>query len=130
MGLVHRAKIKVKGKMIKGVTVKTMGLSRKLVVILDRTISVTAMAEAMAGVVMEKEANLPGKTIMIIRDRPPRKMIHKEIVVVEEIIIKVEAGGMTSTTIQSGVQSKTPRAISVYATPFYHHLHHMILTGN
>ena len=96
-------------------------------------------AEAVAGVVMEKEANLPGRTIMIIRDRAHKKvMTHKEVVVVEVKIIKVEARAMSkhSNNTIHGIIPNLKGNISICHCPqphpraFFQHLHHMIQTGN
>ena len=63
----------------------------------ENNFRVKVAAEAMAGVLAEKEGNPPGRIIMIVRDRAPKKETTcREVVVVEDKIIKIEAGDMTN----------------------------------
>ena len=130
--------MEVRDSMNKKGLIKTMGLIKILEVILERTISVKVVAGAMAGELTEKEESPPGRIIMIVRDRAPKKeTTRREVVVVEDKIIKIEAGDMTNShNIAADTVPHNRNNISICHRPqphpkaFSQHLHHMIQTGN
>ena len=86
----------------------------------------------------EKEGNPPGRIIIIVRDRAPKKeTTRREVVVVEDKIIKIEAGDMTNShNIVADTVPHNRNNINICHRPqphpkaFSQHLHHMIQTGN